>query len=197
MFTEKIQLESDETILILVRKHWFILALQFTGVVMTAILPIVLYIGTEFLPVSVTEMFSITIETSLLVGLYSAWLILCWMACFGIWTNYYLDVWTVTNKRLITVDQRGLFFRDTGSFRLERLQDINVSVRGILATFLKYGDLEAETASSDKNFIARGIPDPQELKALILKAADSITFVQQPQTNAPTVTAPQHMNDGL
>jgi uncharacterized membrane protein YdbT with pleckstrin-like domain len=197
MFTEKIQLESDETILILVRKHWFILALQFFGVVMTAILPIVFYIGVQFLPTSLTEMLSITIDASMLVGLYAAWLILCWMACFGIWTNYYLDVWTVTNKRLITVDQRGLFFRDTGSFRLERLQDINVSVRGILATFLKFGDIEAETASSDKNFIARGIPDPQELKALILKAADHVTFVQPPQQNAPTVTAPQQMNDGL
>ncbi len=77
------------------------------------------------------------------------------------------------------MDQRGLFFRNTGSFRLERLQDINVSIRGILATFLKFGDLQAETASNDREFIARGIPNPQELKSLILEAADKITF-QQP-----------------
>jgi uncharacterized membrane protein YdbT with pleckstrin-like domain len=197
MFTEKIQLESDETILILVRKHWFILALQFFGVVMTAILPIVFYVGVQFLPTSLTDMLSVTIDTSMLVGLYTGWLILCWMACFGIWTNYYLDVWTVTNKRLVTVDQRGLFFRDTGSFRLERLQDINVSIRGILATFLKYGDLQAETASEDRDFVARGIPDPQELKALILKAADNVTFAQQPQAHAQTAASPQHVNDGL
>jgi uncharacterized membrane protein YdbT with pleckstrin-like domain len=129
--------------------------------------------------------------------LYAGWLIFIWMALFGVWTNYYLDVWTVTNKRLITVDQRGLFHRDTGSFRLERLQDINVNVRGILATLLKFGDLEAETASSDKNFVARGIPDPQGLKALILKASDDVTFVTQPAPGAPAVAAPQHMNDGL
>jgi uncharacterized membrane protein YdbT with pleckstrin-like domain len=119
------------------------------------------------------------------------------MAFFGVWTNYYLDVWTVTNKRLITVDQRGLFNRETGSFRLERLQDVNVSVRGILATLIGYGDLQAETASEDRDFVARGIPDPQELKALILKASDSVTFVQKPQEHAPTAVAPQQMVDGL
>ena len=102
------------------------------------------------------------------------------MALFAIWTNYYLDVWTVTNKRLITVDQRGLFHRHTGSFRLERLQDINVSVHGIMATFLKYGDLQAETASEDRGFVASGIPDPQALKALILKATDDVTYNRTP-----------------
>jgi uncharacterized membrane protein YdbT with pleckstrin-like domain len=114
--------------------------------------------------------------TPTLIALYTSWLICAWMALFGVWTNYYLDVWTITNKRLISVDQRGLFHRNTGSFRLERLQDINVSVRGILATFLDYGDLQAETASEDRDFVARAIPKPQELKALILGATDKITY---------------------
>lgn len=115
-------------------------------------------------------------NTPLLVALYTGWLILSWMGFFSVWTNYYLDVWTITNKRLIAVDQRGLFNRSTGSFRLERLQDINVTIQGIIPTFLDYGNLEAETASNDKEFVARAIPKPQELKALILSAADAITY---------------------
>ncbi len=174
MLAEKIQLEPDETILMLVRKHWFIITLQMLSVVIVAIFPLVAFIVFSFLPISLPV--SMTGYGISMIALYTGWLICCWMALFGVWTNYYLDVWTITNKRLIAVDQRGLFFRNTGSFRLERLQDINVSIRGILATFLDYGDLQAETASEDRDFVARAIPKPQELKALILSATDKITY---------------------
>jgi uncharacterized membrane protein YdbT with pleckstrin-like domain len=195
MLTERIQLETDEVILAQVRKHWFLILMQMLGVAIGAVLPPLFLFALEATPIATL----LTFDTlgGEMIALYAGWLIFVWMALFGVWTNYYLDVWTVTNKRLITVDQRGLFHRDTGSFRLERLQDINVNVRGIIATFLKFGDLEAETASGDKNFVARGIPDPQELKALILKSADKITFVQVPPSSTPSVVAPAHINDGL
>ncbi len=195
MLTERIQLEQDEIILIQVRKHWFLLALQMFGVVIGAILPLLFLYALEATPVA--RLIDTTLYGSEMIALYTGWLIIIWMALFGVWTNYYLDIWTVTNKRLITVDQRGLFHRDTGSFRLERLQDINVSVRGILATFLKFGDLHAETASGDRDFVARGIPNPQDLKAMILKASDAVTFKENGTNTQPTVAAPQQMNDGL
>ena len=174
MLAEKIQLEGDEVILILVRKHWFIITLQMLSVVFAAIFPFVAFIVFSLLPISLPV--SMTGYGTTFIALYTCWLIFSWMALFSVWTNYYLDVWTITNKRLISVDQRGLFFRNTGSFRLERLQDINVSIRGILATFLNYGDLHAETASADRDFVARAIPKPQELKALILSATDKATY---------------------
>ncbi len=174
MFAEKIQLESDETILIYVRKHWFLITLQILSVVIGAFLPLIALFFISLSPVG--AYIPQGDYGPVIMVIYTGWLILAWMTLFSIWTNYYLDVWTVTNKRLITVDQRGLFHRDTGSFRLERLQDINVSIRGILATFMKFGDLQAETASDDRDFVARGIPNPQELKALILEAADKISY---------------------
>lgn len=195
MSIESISFESDEKILKEVRKHWFIVLTQYFGMLVMALFPLVAYISLSHIPPFVPLL--IHIDTPLLIAGYSAWLILVWMGLFTIWTNYYLDIWTLTNKRLITVDQQGLFSRNTGSFRLERLQDINVSVRGILATFLKFGDLEAETASSDKNFVAKGIPDPQGFKALILQASDSTTFVHMPASGASTAAAPQQIHDGL
>lgn len=174
MLTEKIQLESDEVILIQVRKHWFVLCTQLLVVIIVALIPLIAYIAA--IQFGVFAYVSVSINTAFLIALYSGWLILAWMGFFSVWTNYYLDVWTITNKRLIAVDQRGLFNRSTGSFRLERLQDINVTIQGIIPTFLNFGNLEAETASNDKEFVARAIPKPQELKALILSAADAITY---------------------
>jgi uncharacterized membrane protein YdbT with pleckstrin-like domain len=187
MLIEKIALDADEVILKQVRKHWFIIATQLAGIVFAIVLLPVGFLIVSTLPVF--ELFAPYLRVNILTEVYTVILICAWMGGFSVWTNYYLDVWTITNKRLIAIDQRGLFHRDTGSFRLERLQDINVSVRGILGTLLGYGDLHAETASGDKDFIARGIPNPQELKALILKAADETTYREQP----PGVT----LNDSL
>jgi len=184
MLTEKIQLDDDEDILIQVRKHWFILASQILGVLIMGMFPTTAY----FVFVNFAHIDASLIDPYIpfLITLFSAWLLIVWMMLFRVWTNYYLDIWTITNKRLIAVDQRGLFNRNTGSFRLERLQDINVSIRGIIATFLDYGDLEAETASNDREFVARNIPKPQELKALIMSASDAVTYATPPQ-NIPLV----------
>lgn len=172
MKTENIELEKDEQILIQVRKHWFVFALQIFSVVIVAILPFLLYFF--IINSSVTNLSSFTPNTGLMVALYTAWLLTMWMIMFSIWTNYYLDVWTITSKRLIAVDQKGFFVRSTASFRLERLQDIIVTVNGILPTLLGYGTLEVQTAGEEKNFIAYGLPNPGNLKGVILQATDTL-----------------------
>ena len=185
MLTEKIHLEPDEIILAQVRKHWFILFTRMIGLAIASMFPYIAYITITMLPTPFTvPEAAYTFSTPMLSGLYAVWLLFIWMALFNVWTNYYLDVWTITNKRLIAVDQQGLFHRHVGSFRLERLQDMNASIHGIVATFLNFGTLEAQTASGDDGFRASGLPDPQELKALILRAADETTF----QAPRPTIS---------
>ena len=171
MNIKKIKLESDEKILLQVRRHWFVLATQIFGIVIAAILPSIVY-TVIFNNVQIAEIFTLNVPAEIPVALYSAWLLVVWMALFNIWNNYYLDVWTITSKRLIVVDQKGFFSRTTASFRLDRLQDIEISVHGMLATFLDYGSLEIQTAGEERNFSATGLPSPGSLKALILRATD-------------------------
>ncbi len=172
MKTENIELEKDEHILIQVRKHWFVFALQIFSIIVVTLLPIGLF---AFIMYStIPGLTSLISNTGLMIALYTAWLLVMWMVMFNIWTNYYLDVWTITSKRLIAVDQKGFFVRSTASFRLERLQDIIVTVDGILPTLLGYGTLEIQTAGEEKNFKAYGLPNPGDLKGLILGATDSL-----------------------
>jgi hypothetical protein len=169
MKTEKIQFEADEVILLQVRKHWFVLCIQLLFVLVLAFVP-GLFIS---LALSAEDTFHFQgINTSVATALYAGWLIIMWMILFSIWTNYYLDVWTVTNKRLIAVDQRGFFSRVISSFRLERMQDISVSVHGIIATFLDYGTIEIQTAGFEERFKVTGIPGPADIKSIILSSAD-------------------------
>ncbi len=175
MRVSQIQLEADEQVLLTVRKHWFILGVQIFAILILAIVPCIFFVAISIVaPTSLLQ----KVNAGLMITLYTGWLILIWMSLFSAWTNYYLDVWTITNKRLTAVDQKGFFFRTTGSFRLERVQDIIVSVNGIVPTLLNYGTLEIQTAGEEKNFKAFGLPNPSRIKSLILNATDQLETVK-------------------
>jgi hypothetical protein len=175
MIFEKIQLETDEEILSIIRRHWFFVFSQCLSILVLTIVPLCLYTAVRlFAPIDITQ--EIAPFTLHLLFLYAAWILILWMMLATIWTNYYLDIWCVTNRRVIKIDQVSLFRRTTGSFRLEKLQDVTVQVNGILATFLDYGTIEAQTASEEiGKFKESYLPKPQEIKAQILLAADNLT----------------------
>ena len=182
MIFEKIQLESDEEILRIVRKHWFSVFKQSFGLVIFILIPLIILVGTLSFSYAFVKPFLATYLAYILF-LYAFWTLICWMLFASIMTNYYLNMWCITNKRIIKIDQIALFNRQTGSFRLERLQDVSVEVKGIVATLLDFGTLHVETAGEDVSEFRSGyIPNPQEVKAIILKAAD-----QQIQHTTPVL----------
>jgi len=103
----------------------------------------------------------------LFLGIYSAILLIAWIIFFIIWTNYYLDVLLVTDKRIIDVEQRGFFSREISTVRLENIEDITINVSGVLATFLNYGTLKIQTAAEAREFIIHDVPEPNMVKSTI------------------------------
>ncbi len=173
--TESIlQLEPNERILIQVRKHWFLLVVQLFGICIGAIVPLIFLMSYGMMSPELSAL-PFTLDINIFTACYAAWLILLWMAAFHIWTDYYLDVWTITILRIIAIDQRGFFSRKMASFRLDRLQDVIVQVEGIIPTLLDFGKLEAQTAGEQGNFKAYGLPHPGELKSIIVNATDQLT----------------------
>jgi hypothetical protein len=172
MHYEKIELEEDEVIISIVRRHWFYVVKQCFFIAVLIFLPLLGLLGGSLVMPALVELLFTTLLPHFFF-LYAFWLLILWMILASIWTNQYLDLWTITNKRIIKTDQVALFRRQIASFRLERLQDINVDINGIIATLLDYGTLRAKTASeSEDDFKATYLPHPREVKASILKAAD-------------------------
>ena len=102
-----------------------------------------------------------------------AWTILVLLSAFTVWTHYYLDLWIITDRRIILVDQIHFFNRNVSIFRLERMQDIEFYVKGIIPTLLNFGTLKAQTAGAhESNFKSTGLPDPRGLQSIIQKAMD-------------------------
>jgi hypothetical protein len=174
MLFEKIQLEESEEVLKIVRKHWFVIVAELFGVFLMLLAPFIIFlvyliIPTESLPfIPHPEEHIPLIAYGIII-----WLLFAIMTGFMIWTHYYLDLWIITDRRIIVVDQIQFFNRKVSSFRLERLQDLRMSIDGILATFLNFGTIRAQTAGMGENsFKTTGLPDPRKLQSIIQKATD-------------------------
>lgn len=161
----KIQLQDNEQVLLIVRKHWLVLIL--------AMLPVVLmgFVGFVFI-----QSFISNISDGFSAFLNALWLLAMWMLLFTLWTNYFLDAWIVTDKRIVDIDQRHLFNRATSTTRIERIQDARVEVKGFLATLFGYGNLRIQTAGADAEFVfIEGVPQPERIKNTIMEYVDRVT----------------------
>jgi hypothetical protein len=175
MLFEKIQLESDEKVLKLVRKHWFVIMAELFGTFVMLLIPFFILIGLLIFPDTLAA-FNISLAkyTAVIAFVIAGWFVLTLMAGFTIWTHYYLDLWIITDRRIILIDQIRFFNRNVSIFRLERLQDIEFSIKGLIPTFFNFGTLNAQTASHfESNFRSAGLPDPRGLQAIIQKAMDA------------------------
>ncbi|HEY0964831.1 MAG TPA: PH domain-containing protein [Candidatus Paceibacterota bacterium] len=174
MLLEKIALEPDEEVLRMVRKHWFIIFSEIAGVILTAIMPIVLLTIFLSIPKALGMDVHPEVYGDVITFALATWLLLCALSGFVIWTHYYLDMWIITDRRIIAIEQIHFFNRNVAIFRLERLQDIEFSVKGLLQTFFNYGTLSAQTAGhTEANFKSTGMPHPDELQSIIQKAMDA------------------------
>lgn len=90
---------------------------------------------------------------------------------YGLFIDYYLDIWVVTNDRIIDTEQHGLFHRSTTELELFRIQDVTARVKGVFATFFKYGDLTVKTASGTQTIVFHQIPQPQKIREELIKLA--------------------------
>jgi len=87
---------------------------------------------------------------------------LFWMRqLFTDWIDYYLDVWVVTTRRIIKVEQVAMFHRTFAEQQLSRIQDMSTNVHGFWRTILKFGDIRVQTAAEIEDFTFKDIPNPE------------------------------------
>ncbi|MFZ2593247.1 MAG: PH domain-containing protein [Minisyncoccia bacterium] len=161
-------LDQDERILLKVRKHWFLIARDFSGTIAMILVPLF------FLGAAPTE-------TNVLAQPEAIFLTCLWFLAGGIalatvWTNYYLDIWLVTDKRIVNVEQINLFHRETTTLRIERIQDASVEVHGFIQEMLGFGTIKIQSAGdSGNNMLFYGLKNPEYVRGVILEQVDAVT----------------------
>ncbi len=160
-------LQPDEQILVKTRKHWVILLRDLGGTIGLGIAPFML-LGILTLP-GILPLDN-RIFLHILAFVEITWLLLVWLALFALWTNYYLDLWIVTNRRVVNVDQINLFRRATTTWQFENIQEITTETQNPIQNFLNYGLIDIRAAGpTAKHARMEGIPRPEEISALMLK----------------------------
>lgn len=162
-----IELQKDEKVIYEIRRHWYILLAESALLIFLFFIPWLVLPGLEFVGVPLRGD-----AEALFVFLTASWTLLLWIAFGIVWTGYYLDVWLVTDGRIIDIEQRGLFSREVSEFRLDRIQDVTIEVKGFLPTLLRFGDIYVQTAGETREFMIRHIPHPYHVKEVIVRAAN-------------------------
>jgi uncharacterized membrane protein YdbT with pleckstrin-like domain len=185
-----IEIGPEEQVIRIVRKHWFALLAQGFFYLILLFSPFVLLTMALQLPVG--NMLPSTTSTFLLGGFATfLWFYILWNAIFLTLTNYLLDVLIITDKRIFEIDQLGLFRRESSTFRIDRIQDVTVDVKGIIATFLDFGDINIHTAGEGKNFTEKMVKDPYGVKKQINEAIDRWNKEERNVTIAQTAPTSQ------
>lgn len=156
---------SDEKVLQVLHRHWFDILIQF----MLVFFMLILLFGSFGLFLLFYTTFESRDFKNLLFFSQNLFFIFIWMTSFIIWIDYYFDIWIVTDQRIINVEQKGLFVRETSELELEKIQDVATNVHGMISTFLNYGDIQVQTAGEQEKFLFYNIPDPYQVKDLIMK----------------------------
>jgi len=166
-----ITLEPNENIIGTARKHWFIFVVEIFFALVVAVLPAlaVLFFAAPLEQFVLAPLKFQNVSEPFLIFCYFIWLLIIWIVIALIWTDYYLDVWYITNQRIIDVEQRGLFHRKISTFRLEMIQDTTIEIPGILATLIGYGNLQIQTAGQNEKFTIRGVSRPQRVNEIITR----------------------------
>lgn len=168
-----IKLLDNEKIIMIKRRHWVVIAAEGFFLFISAIAPFMVLIFLFLFSQSATDI--LIKYVSFLVFYLIAWIQLLFIIFFISWTNYYLDVLVITDKRVIDIEQIGFFARDMAEIRLDNIQDIKVEVLGFIATLLKVGNLHIQTAGQSKEIYLKNIVHPEEIKNLISKYHDEIS----------------------
>lgn len=160
-----IKLEENEEIIKVIRKHWLPMVFSIIISFFVAIIPVFIFALLKNALFSDLTLHNLYI----IIFFYIIYLIFVWISIFVSWINYYLDIWVLTNKKLIDIEQIGLFSRKVSSIRLDRIQDVEIEVLGIVDTFLKKGNIRVQTAANNEDFIIRSASNPEQIKQLIMK----------------------------
>lgn len=93
---------------------------------------------------------------------------------------FYLDLWIVTNDRILDMEQKTLFSRTISEVDLYQIQDATSEVKGIFPSIFNYGNIILQTAGPVPKLIFKNVHKPHELRQTILDlSAEDKKFHEQ------------------
>lgn len=151
-------LKEWEKILMVLRRHWFVYVILLLYFLWAIFLSIVIYY--LFWVNIVTNIINIIIWLLISLFLYLEWL------------NYELDLYVVTDSRIIWIEQSSFLNRKVSECNLWQIQEVNTQTKWLLPNILNYGTLKIQTAWNSTTMKMRYAPDTMQNARKILNIVD-------------------------
>ena len=103
------------------------------------------------------------------------------------WLNHELDLFIVTNNRIIWVEQISFLDRRVSECNLWQVQEVNSSTSGFLANILNYGKIFIQTAWTSTTLQMAYAPDALQWARKILNVVDDYRDKQHHKVHEETV----------
>lgn len=162
----------NEQVIRLLRRHWSVAFTFISHAIISAVvLPIVVGLLLYF------EVFTFvpnTVPYVLLVEGISIYYLIAALFYFHNFVDYHLDIWVITDQRIVSIEQNGLFNRTIAELHIEKIQDVSSEVKGKVQTFLDFGQVYIQTAGAIEKFSFDEVPHPAEVAKLILHVHDRL-----------------------
>ena len=168
---EFFDLRPDEKVILFLHRHWI-----------TWIVNLGQLLVFNLLPIGLVAFFNLALGWTLdpaspiyvgLVLLLSIYYLGAWLMYYHAFIDYHLDIWLLTDQRIISIEQQGLFDRIISELNMSKVQDVTSETRGQMQTFLNYGAVYIQTAAEKERFIFENIPHPEEVARIIMHANDA------------------------
>ncbi|MDD5031695.1 MAG: PH domain-containing protein [Patescibacteria group bacterium] len=161
---------SGEKIIKVLRRDVFILIKKILLFLLLLILPLILF----YLTVAsiYPDILYGEISYPLFLLVVSFYYLFLWVFFFFSFIDYYLDIWIITDERIINIEQEGYFARTISEQRFYRVQDVTSETKGFFPTVLKYGNVYVQTAGAKERFFFQEIPNPDQVRDIIIKLVE-------------------------
>jgi uncharacterized membrane protein YdbT with pleckstrin-like domain len=154
-------LRPSEEIRLVLRRHWII----FVPIVAFFLAMLFLWA----LVISYRDSIGVVIGGTQAIDIM---LVLFWCVVFLIlyvqWTNAELDMFIITNQRIIGLEQIAFLNRLISECAIDKVQEVNSQTKGLFENILNFGSIKIHTASEESEFIMPYVADPLENARRIL-----------------------------
>ncbi len=159
-----LNLLPDEHVIAELRRHPLVVFLDLLLFGFLMIIPIMLYAFIYLANIALSE--NVLVYTFIILAT-SIYYLYIWMFTLHSLMDYVLDIWIITNERIVDMEQKGLFSIALSEQEIHRIQDMTAEINGILPTLFNYGNVYIQTAGEKERFIFKQVHDPKNVVKIL------------------------------
>ncbi|MEI7792587.1 MAG: PH domain-containing protein [Candidatus Berkelbacteria bacterium] len=155
--------KPEEKVLYVIRHHWFSFVpnvfftfLIVLGLAIVSVIALANLISISGLNV---EIFTIVLSMILLAAMV--------LTLHG-FVDQYLDLFIITDERVIDIKQNGFFHQTTNELHLVDINDVETDISGAFGVSMKFGRLTIKTGAENEEMIIESVPRAAKVARMLM-----------------------------